>query len=82
MSRKQKQTEALVRYVTRMDRRSGEYNVDISEVFEDLSESSSKTADKITEVIEGVGTSYCVECEKSKMYDESEDEYYCPVHDE
>lgn len=60
----------------------GEYDIDISEVFNDLSDSTDKTSGKIQEVFEGIGTRYCRECEKIKMYDENEEEYYCPVHDE
>lgn len=71
------QTEKLVRYVANMHDRSEEYDVDYVEVLKESEEDS-----EIGPIIDGiVGRTICTLCEKKKMFDEKNGEYYCPIHD-
>lgn len=78
MNRTLDQTEKLIKYVADMHERAEEYNVKPTRVHEEIQDN-----DELKEIYEGIaGERICPTCEKYKMYDDKNEEYYCPIHDE
>lgn len=71
------QTEKLVRYVAEMHDRTEEYNLDRMRIHKEIEDQ-----EDLATIYDGiVGSKFCNSCEKAKMYDEKNDEFYCPIHE-
>lgn len=75
-------SESLLKYVSNMAELEEHYGVNSSEVMEGLQGQDSKISDQVEKMYGALRQDrICSECEENKFYDQSEDEYYCPVHD-
>ena len=83
MMKNQSQTESLIKYVADMHDRRDEYRYDSLDVLSDLQEKNTDTSNKMEEIYDGLsGSRICTICNNSKMYDEKNGEFYCPLHGE
>lgn len=72
----------LVQYTMNMHEHHEHYGVSPIEALEDLEKKDSDSAEKLEEIYKKVHAKrVCFDCGNQKFYDQSEDEYYCPVHD-
>lgn len=70
-------TEKLIKYISEMYGRSEEYDVDITRPVEEI-DSESEIGQVFNEIAKD---KICTVCEKQKMFDERNNEFYCPIHD-
>ena len=79
----QSQTESLIKYVADMHDRREEYEFDSLEAMDDLQSKETTTSKKMEEIYDGLsGSRICTICNNTKMYDEKNAEFYCPIHGE
>jgi hypothetical protein len=78
---KKNQTESLIKYVAEMHDRREEYKYNSLNVISDLQESDTDVSEEMEEIYQGIsGSRICSICNNSKLYDDKNEEFYCPLH--
>lgn len=69
-------SEKLIKYVADMHDRTGEYDINPSRIHSEI-----EGDEEMEEIYKGIdGERICKICEKLRLFDEENQEFYCPLH--